>query len=449
MDMTPKQPAKASRKSFSPSKFVKNFLADKGGNFTVTFGIAATTLFTLIGSTVDYSRAMQERTFSQNAADSAVLIAAKEYALSNGKIRNWLLTRRAKRAFISNMVSSGKWWRDLEFNLEVKADDTIVLTVASSTETVVMGLIGHNKLDWQVESTAKVDMQGGLETALIVDVSSSMENANEFDNMKTGMNAFVDAIYPDGKANTNRSISLVPFGQAVNFGESRKDWLHTNPAIANADDFVGCFRVETNTQITDSPISTTNGKLTAFTQSVVPSKNNRPYCPDSKSQVQLFQIDPEAIKQYINDMSLAHGSGNSMALAWGWRTMLPNWKTSFGNDAFPKNFTDEPTKNIIFSTSRMPVDIDPEGDGKKVGITDWDERRKIGKERFEQTCEILKSQTKKVNVYMIGYNANDDVRALLSNCVVGRGAYYDATDENIGDVYKKIANSVQRIHLTN
>lgn len=142
------------------------FLAHRGGNVSIIFGITLVPLLAFAGASIDYGRAVDSRSAIQSAADASALAAAGKYDADNN-------TREtiAKDMFAANLASVGikaVVTPNVAFGAE-----TATVTASLSIPTTLMAAININSIDVAVSATARRAPEIGPVCVLALSPSAS------------------------------------------------------------------------------------------------------------------------------------------------------------------------------------------------------------------------------------------------------------------------------------
>ncbi len=201
---------------------LKRFSRDSRGNFAIMTAIALMPIVAAVGAGIDYSRLSSQMSNFQQAADAAVLAAAKKRSSMNkSELLNY-----ARQIFDANLSNTNGIVVTFKLDEDSK-DHKLTLNTDGYLETTFLGAIGISEMNFDVLS--QVGLPGsGLEVALVLDNTDSMDNDGKIGDLKIAANNFVDLLMP-GKNNKEKSlkISVVPFGNYVNVGKKyrNKKWI--------------------------------------------------------------------------------------------------------------------------------------------------------------------------------------------------------------------------------
>ena len=147
----------------------RNFTTNRNGNVAMMWALMGTALIGLLGLTVDFTRAVMVRTELQSAADSAVLVAARQAANVSMEDRT-----AAARAFFDAEAPS--YAGTATVTLTDIGNNGYRLRATAPMATSISRLITNQ--DWTVGVNSEA-VRGGLnlEVALVLDTTGSMAGA--------------------------------------------------------------------------------------------------------------------------------------------------------------------------------------------------------------------------------------------------------------------------------
>jgi Flp pilus assembly protein TadG len=192
--------------------FVQKFARDCNGNAAMIFGITALPLLLASGAAIDLVQTNRSQTILQGAADAAALAGA-----SSGKtddkdievIANKFLAANGTREAVEKIT-----------NVEIDRDETkntVSVLIRGLRPTSLMHLIGVK--DVEIEAYAEVSMPAdGLEVALVLDVTHSMNSDGRLPALKSAANDFVDTMMNAKASGADVKVGIVPFANYVNVG---------------------------------------------------------------------------------------------------------------------------------------------------------------------------------------------------------------------------------------
>ena len=104
---------------------MRDFFGHENGNIAVTFALAALPLFSAVGMAVDYTRAVNVRSFVQSQSDIAALSAAQLGPEGNPKafleyLRFVTEQRYGKGEWIDRLSIEAKWLSSVDYSVTVR-----------------------------------------------------------------------------------------------------------------------------------------------------------------------------------------------------------------------------------------------------------------------------------------------------------------------------------------
>ena len=201
-------------KNFKTDTFT-NYKKDDGGNMAATFAVAMLMVLIAVGAALDFSMAQSSRMKMQDTADTAVLAAAK-----SGETAQSALLSVAQEVVNANNQTG----QSLITTLSLTAAGRVRVNVASQYNTYLMGMFGRPTVDIDVVSEAPLGSSEPVNIALVLDTTGSMSGI-KLSSLKTAANNLITLL--DGYNNDSLKVSVVPFGQYVNVGMSRRNatWI--------------------------------------------------------------------------------------------------------------------------------------------------------------------------------------------------------------------------------
>ncbi|MBL8546986.1 MAG: hypothetical protein JNL81_11020 [Hyphomonadaceae bacterium] len=189
--------------------FTSKFTRARGGNVAMMWALMGTVLVGLLGLTVDFTRAVMVRTELQNAADSAVLAAARQPA-------NVTLEDRAARARAFFDAEAPQFAGNATVTLTDIGNNGYRLHATAPLHTTLAQLVAPD--DWTVGVDAEA-VRGGvnLEVALVLDTTGSMAGQRITD-LRNSAGDLVDLIVQTNQTPYYSKMALVTWAMGVNAG---------------------------------------------------------------------------------------------------------------------------------------------------------------------------------------------------------------------------------------
>lgn len=245
------------------------WLRREDGVSTVMLGLLIVPIIGFIGLAVDGANLYMVHSRLSYSTDAAALAGGKVFGSS---------TRDADvRAYFSANFPNGLYGATPGTPVITESSDHSGLTVAASAQvpTLFMRLFGFNSMTISASST--VEPQGGLEVALVLDVTGSMLDPSpaKFAAMKSGAKTLVNTLITDKTAADAVYIAVVPFRGAVNIGNTYKSWIKSGydwTKFPSGDPWAGC--------VESRSVTTTGGDgLALDISSQVPSSDQYKFTP--------------------------------------------------------------------------------------------------------------------------------------------------------------------------
>jgi len=427
------------------------FLDSNTGNVAIIAAVSIQVMAIVIFGALQMSNAINERRILQKSLDAAVISAAREFSIRTNRMRAIDAIDAANISFQENLDGlSSSFDPTLEPVYNVTITDSDIMIEASITSKIdfpLNGVLGLPVYETTVSSASFISIPRD-EITMVMDVSASMEG-DRIAALRVAATDFVRTVEPFERiSGTYRYINLVPFANRVNLGPRGADYLAPPTPEFPASTYVGCYRPEAPSEQAQDGTDGI-GSFLPFLQSIhLPS--GYPRCPSESSQVLLGSGDEDALVNHINNMELGFGTGTDHALSWGWRTLSPNWRNRFEMPSgLPASFNRRHRKVLILLTDGRIVNQDyvPDGSGGEV-ISRRDEAESL--EAFREVCEAIATQGH-IEVFTIGFELRAsavDLEDALRDCATDDGGFFNASLENLGDVFDDIAGVVNTALLT-
>jgi Flp pilus assembly protein TadG len=204
---------------------IRKFARDCTGGVAVYFAAAILPLMLGAGVAIDLVQVNAANTILQNAVDAAALSGAATGEIDEGKIEDVV-----KEYLIANKASA---ILETVTDFEVKHDkdkNTLTIQVSGKRPTYLMHLGGIDKVG--ISAFAEVSLPGdGLEVAMVLDVTNSMNVGGRLPALKTAATDFVKSMMEVKNKGAYVRVGIVPFSEYVNVGLSRRNepWIDVPP----------------------------------------------------------------------------------------------------------------------------------------------------------------------------------------------------------------------------
>jgi hypothetical protein len=183
----------------------------------IIFALSLIPMTLVIGAAVDFRRQVTTKSFVQEAADAAVLSAAKAYfknASAPAATRSEAANAAAGATITASLAARASLVESLDWSQSVDTDTgEIAINVSGASPTAFGTFFGISSLPFSVEAHAAA---GGkpVEIALILDNTSSMFTNSRFSLMRSAAKAYVNEVYDLGGDRVK--IGVVPWTTVVN-----------------------------------------------------------------------------------------------------------------------------------------------------------------------------------------------------------------------------------------
>jgi len=190
-------------------------VGDRRGNVAMIWALSATVTLSLLGLSIDFSRAHSVRTQVQNAADGAALVAE----------------RMSDRPLADRQAAAEQFFRASLTDLQYAGAASISIVeepggghraTASMPSTTTLSRLVTGR-DFSVSASSVADQAGtDLEVAVVLDITGSMAGQRIAD-LKLAAADLVDIIVRDEQTPYYSKVALVPYSNAVNLGGNAGD----------------------------------------------------------------------------------------------------------------------------------------------------------------------------------------------------------------------------------
>lgn len=447
-------------KVFKKDSLVQRYKDNTSGNVALVTAISMLVMLGGIALAIDLSRGWAAKERLQDTTDVIALMAAKDGLTSVADLQ------AAADSLLAVHYPGGEGAR-LQV-LDIKRDgDTVRVETQNNIDTFFAPVLDKDDLDVRVVSTATYANKG-MDISLVLDTTGSMQGS-KMSSLKSAAGGLIDDL--KDLDNDKLRMSVVPFGQYVNVGTSRRNsvWLDV-PAdetrTRTRRDVIArrnC-RTERRTVNNDGNISTRNVRVCdniygpEYTQSYdvkwkgcVGSRNtphdtraayNGRKIPgllgvNCGSELQDLDKNLNKAKQTLNSMTASGNTYMPSGLLWGWRTLdrdMPLPSTA------PTGVTDQDRILVLMT------------DGKNTKSKSGDYHSGNNKNDADSKTRTLCDQIKtdKITVYTIAYEVNDNsTKNLLSNCATDRTKFFDASNASeLNKAFDDIADSLKELRIT-
>jgi hypothetical protein len=203
----------------------RQFKADCRGSIATMFAISLVPILIVSGAAVDMVQTNNTLAILQGAADAAA-IAGGSSNLTNADDLREIVTKFLTE---NHAIAALDYVEKIEPKLD-KAKRTFSVSITGKRKTSLMRLAGIDMMDLNAYSEVKLGGDG-IEVALVLDNTASMNAAGRLPALKDAAKLFVDEIMDVKDKGAYARVGIVPFSNYVNVGLSRrnKPWIDVDP----------------------------------------------------------------------------------------------------------------------------------------------------------------------------------------------------------------------------
>lgn len=193
------------------------FARDRGGNFAIVFGFAASVLALGVGFAVNVSQLYNAKSSLQSIVDAAVTSTARD--LTTGVIKE-ADANKSVQAFLDANSAAGILQTD-QIVLDKLTVDKTAKTVRADVHADVafyFPLFSMGDMQRVGVSTTALYSDKTIEVAMMLDVTGSMTGQKIKDLRTAAANAVDSFLDNQNQANPRVRVSIVPYANSVNAG---------------------------------------------------------------------------------------------------------------------------------------------------------------------------------------------------------------------------------------
>lgn len=410
----------------------QKFSTDHRGSVPVIFAFALFPLVGVSGLAVDYARATQARSLLQSAADSTVLMLARQAPKND----------QAALAALASPYFAAVFNKDsglAQGALGVtKGTKVVTLTAQGTVKTTFGTLFGWS--EWPI-SVAAASAYGTkkIEVALVLDNTGSMASSNKIGELKKASKTLVSILQDATTEPGQVKIAIVPYTTRVNLGASYRNetWLTNTPT--------GTFMSGYNLPATraawggcvadrDAPHNRADSAVSVpVPQTLYPMVN----CVDGLAQAQPLTDNWGLLNTRIDSMKASGMTNITLGAQWGFEML---------------------SRNAPFSEATADPDVErfmillTDGDNTQDRWGSWDVARmdKDTKSMCDAITERGVAEAAKVHrirLYTVLVIAGNE--SLLKSCATKPEMFYKVNAASqLESVFKAIASEIGQVRLT-
>lgn len=191
---------------------------NESGQVAIIFALAIIPVFAVAGFALDFQNTIKKKQKVQLVVDSAVLAAArlKQTGASDAAVKT-----KVQQFVDAQILSIGGGFSCNAMDTTIRSgEDVISSSVLCSQDTTLTRVIGQEKLDFRVNSTAEYGIDK-LDVAFMFDISGSMNSSSRMTNLKAAAKEAIDVLLPpDAPAELieDTRLAMVSYNTMVNAG---------------------------------------------------------------------------------------------------------------------------------------------------------------------------------------------------------------------------------------
>ncbi len=400
-------------------KMWNKWAENEDGNFAIMGAVALLALVLITGLATDSQYLMNKQQRLQSASDAIALVAFQSGERDAGQLQS------IANEYLENNFSDEEF-QQLSISSIMRDGDEVSIVLSQNLQDDSGFFIPRP--DAAVSARSQAGNAGEpINISLVLDTTGSMGQQGRIQALKRAANAFIDQL--EKVDNDQFRISVVPFAQYVNIGDSRIDDSWVQPAANNS--LRGCVGSRLGPQAlrpeyAGDPIiavSATSGNDSCGTE-ILPLTRNL-----------------TDVRDKVDSLNTRGFTYLPAGLIWGWRSLEPSLPLTEAQATIVNG--QEPRKVMIFMT-------DGANTVRQAGtnhIIDFNN----GQANQQTTKLCSDAKARDVEIYTVALQINDVATLnLVSNCASSMAQSFDAQNEaELISAFEQIGRELGRLRLTN
>ncbi|RUV83214.1 hypothetical protein EOA75_29630 [Mesorhizobium sp. M1A.F.Ca.IN.022.07.1.1] len=460
---------------------VDGFARDRGGNFAVLFGAAASVLALGVGFAVNIAQVYNARSSLQSVVDAAVTSTARDLTLGVIKEAD---ADASVQAFLDANSAAGI--------LQAKQIVLDKLTIDRTSKTVQVNAHADVGLYFPLFSVGDMQRVGAsttalysdkkIEVALMLDITGSMAankraKTNKIGDLQAAASQTVKDLLGQNRdpSEPRVRVAIVPYAEAVNTGGLADTVFvetSTGPklpppidaplavSVTTAPDKCATERKDKDGYAdysSDGPYTLRQDNNGRTYQAKVNRDYRMKVCP-SAALVPLT-ADQNTLLTAIGHFQAAGVTAGGIAAQWGYYMLSPSWRSAIADarlGAGPANFDPKKVAKIaILMTDGQFNTAFARGRGTSAS----DDQGRRSRANAEAICENMKHDG--IEVFTIGFDLNDpsmttterdQARSVLKDCATDdtsslKHFYEAATGTELSDAFDQITRNIEKLTI--
>ena len=442
--------------------------------------VVLTVVLLAVGAALDFTSATKKQQSLQDMVDNATLAAAQ---IKDGR-------RKDMQIMVDKVIAqhnTQNWPIKAKVSLK---DDVVYVEASSEYKTILMGMVGKDKVDIRADAGAPLSKSTPINLALVLDTTGSMAGDNIRD-LKVAAKEMVDIM--DESESTVR-MAVIPFGKYVNVGLKNKNahWIDTSqdgtfteyehcyderrtikPRVCRgtgqyrSKDIIvdGQYRGTRRTEIKDctpGKYKYTGKKICEMRRANYnwhgcvgsrqsPYNEQAPYASrripgimNERCGTEMLPLDKNLrkVSGTIDDLEVDGETYLPAGVIWGWRALQKDAPLTEVTQSYKKKRTNDPINAMVVMT-----DGENTLSQQKGQITHKGGDKKAANDRTAKLCEAAKKDG--IQIYTVGYRmgaGRGEMEKLLKSCASEKDNYFDARNaEELKGAFSDIAS---RLNIT-
>ena len=199
------------------------FRADQSGSVVIVFSLCLVALMTVVGLAIDHARSASTQSALQADLDATMLHVGRKKQNARDEELNVQQIAQSYLASLRRRKHANEG--ALRLTVSEVSPGRLKAVAYVTVPTTFSKLLGFKSLPISVFSEIAAGDQP-IEVSLVLDNTGSMVGT-KLESLKTAAKSLVDTAYAAERADQNVKISIVPFAQYVNVGQSQRheSWM--------------------------------------------------------------------------------------------------------------------------------------------------------------------------------------------------------------------------------
>ncbi|RUX08337.1 MAG: VWA domain-containing protein [Mesorhizobium sp.] len=475
---------------------------DRGGNFAVLFGFAASVLALVAGFSVNVTQLYNAKSSLQGVVDAAVTSTARD--LTTGAIKE-ADANKSVQAFLEANSTAGMLHAG-----QIVLDKLIVDRTANTVQAdahvdvdLYFPLFSTGAMQRVGDSTTALYSDKQIEVAMMLDITGSMAkrgNVNKIGDLKAAArNAVQTMLENQDSKNPRVRVAIVPYASGVNAGKlaenvyAEKQGSSELPPVAGSSllvaktgknllpsfsdyiSIVGAAMPRPDNCATERKNKNGDADLSADGPDTVRTdRNGKKYyalvnrddhlggegmnrCPDA--QVIPLTADSDALLDSIDDFRAGGYTAGAIAIQWTYYMLSPQWRSAIKNAGLGNGASNANGKRIAKVAILM---TDGQFNTAFAGAAgSYNGQGNLARGNAETLCGNMKNDG--IEIFTIGFDLNDkdmsaterdQAKAVLKDCSSKDSSatekhYFEVSNgSELDDAFQEIIRNTEKVILT-